>query len=208
MLEVEDETNHLLATRPAFGGNVMATIVCPNHRPQMATVRPGVMKMRDYDEARTFELVEKDMEIPEACNNVEILEIVQTKTETANIQEADILVSGGRGVGSKEGFKLLEEVAEKLGGMVCASRACTDENWIGKDRQVGQTGQTVRPKLYIACGISGAIQHVAGMEDSELIVAINKDETASIFDIADIGIVGDLHKVLPAFIAELDKAAK
>lgn len=207
ILEIEDETNHLLATRPAFGGNVMATIICPKHRPQMATVRPGVMKMLDYDENRSFELIEKDMEIPTECNNVEILEVVKTKTGAANIQAADVLVAGGRGVGSKEGFKLLEQVAEKLNGMVCASRACTDENWIEKDRQVGQTGQTVRPKLYIACGISGAIQHVTGMEDSEWIVAINKDETASIFDIADIGIVGDLHKVLPAFVKELDKVA-
>lgn len=204
-LEIEDETNHLLATRPAFGGNVMATIVCPNHRPQMATVRPGVMQMIAYDENRSFEFVEKKMDIPESCNNVEILEVVKTKTEKANIQDADILISGGRGVGSKEGFEILEKVAEKLGGMVSASRACTDENWIAKDRQVGQTGQTVRPKLYIACGISGAIQHVAGMEDSELIVAINKDETSTIFDVADIGIVGDMHKVLPAFLEELNK---
>lgn len=208
ILEIEEETNHLLATRPAFGGNVMATILCPKHRPQMATVRPGVMAMNPYDEARSFELVEKQMDIPESCNNVEILEVVKTKSESASIQDADILVSGGRGVGSAEGFKLLEKVADKLGGMVSASRACTDENWIAKDRQVGQTGQTVRPKLYIACGISGAIQHVAGMEDSDFIVAINKDESASIFDVADIGIVGDMHKILPAFLEELEKLEK
>ena len=205
VLEIEEETNHLLATRPAFGGNVMATIICPKHRPQMATVRPGVMEMRPYDESRPFELIQKEIDIPASCDNVEILEVVKTKSTSADIQEAPILVSGGRGVGGKEGFALLEQVASKLGGMVSASRACTDENWIEKDRQVGQTGKTVRPKLYIACGISGAIQHVAGMEESELIVAINKDETASIFDVADIGLVGDLHKILPAFLEELSK---
>ena len=204
-MEIEEETNHLLATRPAFGGNVMATIICPKHRPQMATVRPGVMEMRPYDESRPFELIQKEIDIPASCDNVEILEVVKTKSTSADIQEAPILVSGGRGVGGKDGFSLLEQVASKLGGMVSASRACTDENWIEKDRQVGQTGKTVRPKLYIACGISGAIQHVAGMEESELIVAINKDETASIFDVADIGLVGDLHKILPAFLEELSK---
>ena len=208
ILDIEEGTNHLLATRPAFGGNLMATILCPKHRPQMATVRPGVMKMNAYDETRPFELLKKEIDIPDRCNNVEILEVVKTKSESEDIQDADILVSGGRGVGSAEGFKLLEQVADKLGGMVSASRACTDENWILKDRQVGQTGKTVRPKLYIACGISGAIQHVAGMEDSDFIVAINKDESASIFDVADIGIVGDLHKILPAFLEELEKSTK
>ena len=148
ILEIDETTNNLLATRPAFGGNVMATIVCPDHRPQMATVRPGVMQKNEYDESRTFTITKKEMNIPAACDNVEILDVVMTKSEVSNIQDAGILISGGRGVGSKEGFKVLEEVAAELGGMVSASRAATDEDWISAETQVGQTGKTVRPQLY------------------------------------------------------------
>lgn len=202
-LEVHDESKDLLMTRPAFGGNIMATIICPNHRPQMATVRPGVMKKLPYTSTATCVVERLPLNIPKSCNNVEILEVVKVKSEKINIQDADILISGGRGMGSLEGFKILEELATELGGTISSSRASVDNNWVDKDRQVGQTGKTVRPNLYIACGISGAIQHLSGMDESDFIIAINKDETAPIFDVADVGIIGDVHKVLPAFIQEL-----
>ena len=202
-LDIQEETGNLMMTRPAFGGNIMATILCPDHRPQMATVRPGVMQRTAADKGRTGEIIRLDWTVPAEHKNVEILEVVKSCAEALDIQDARILVSGGRGMGGPEGFKLLEELAAELGGTVSASRAAVDAGWIAKDRQVGQTGKTVRPNLYIACGISGAIQHLAGMEESDYIVAINRDETAPIFEVADYGIVGDLFKVVPLLIDEL-----
>ena len=196
-LVIDEETGLLLMTRPAFGGNIMATIVCENHRPQMATVRPGVMKALDADSSRTGAIEQFNVVFADSDMNVKVLETVKTDHKTVDITEAKILVSGGRGVGSADNFRLLEELAATLGGEVAASRACVDSGWISSDRQVGQTGKTVRPDLYLACGISGAIQHAAGMENSDYIVAINKDEGAPIFGIADLGIVGDLNKILP-----------
>ncbi|MGL4608029.1 MAG: electron transfer flavoprotein subunit alpha/FixB family protein [Eubacteriaceae bacterium] len=196
-LEIDESNKNLKMTRPAFGGNIMATIVCPNHRPQMATIRPGVMEKISPIENPDPMIEAFDLVIPETCFNVEILDVVKSIAEKMDITEAKILISGGRGLGSPENFKLLEDLGDVLGGTTCASRACVDAGWVEKNIQVGQTGKTVRPNLYIACGISGAIQHVAGMEDSELIIAINKDETAPIFDIADFSIVGDVTKILP-----------
>ena len=187
----------LLMTRPAFGGNIMATLMCPRTKPQMATVRPGVMKMIAKDEARVGELVKFDVNFTDADMNIEILEVVKSEHAHVDLTEAKLIVSGGRGVGSAAGFDVLYDVADALGAEVGSSRACVDAGWIAKDRQVGQTGKTVRPELYMACGISGAIQHVAGMENSELIIAINKNESAPIFEVADLGIVGDLKAILP-----------
>ncbi len=196
-LEVDEETSNLLMTRPAFGGNIMATIICPEHRPQMSTVRPGVMPMADADTARTGEITPFKVAFETADMNVKILEVVKETKHKVNIEDANILISGGRGIGKPENMKTLEGLADKLGGTVSASRAVVDAGWIDRNNQVGQTGKTVRPDLYFACGISGAIQHLAGMEESEFIVAINKDETAPIFDSADLGIVGDVHKIIP-----------
>ncbi|SHF23122.1 electron transfer flavoprotein subunit alpha/FixB family protein [Caloramator proteoclasticus] len=202
-LDVDEETKNLLMTRPAFGGNIMATIECPNHRPQMSTVRPGVFSVPCADYERRGEVERFDVSIKEEDIKVKIEEIVKSMKEKIDITEADIIVSGGRGVGSKEGFTLLKELADTLGGIVAGSRAAVDSGWIEKDRQVGQTGKTVRPKLYIACGISGAIQHLAGMQESEYIVAINKDSDAPIMAVADLAIVGDLYKVVPELIKEI-----
>ena len=187
----------LLMTRPAFGGNIMATLMCPRTKPQMATVRPGVMKMIAKDETRKGELVEFKVDFTAADMNVEIVEAVKSDKKSVDLAEAKLIVSGGRGVGSAEGFDVIRDMADALGAEVGSSRACVDAGWIEKDRQVGQTGKTVRPDLYMACGISGAIQHVAGMENSELIIAINKNESAPIFEVADLGIVGDLKQILP-----------
>ena len=189
--------NQLLMTRPAFGGNTIATIACPNFRPQMATVRPGVMQKLPKDASKKAVVEEFNPGFTPDNKYVEILEVVKSVADTVDIMDAKILVSGGRGVGSAENFKLLEDLAEVLGGTVSCSRAVVDAGWKSKDLQVGQTGKTVRPTLYFAVGISGAIQHLAGMEESDVIVAINKDETAPIFDVADYGIVGDLNKILP-----------
>jgi electron transfer flavoprotein alpha subunit len=204
-LEINEDNNDLMMTRPAFGGNIMATIECPDHRPQMATVRPGVMKKADKDTTKRVEIEKFSVKIEEKDKTYEILEVVEEKTNKIDIQEANILVSGGRGVGNPDNFKLLEDTAQILGGVVSSSRAAVDSDWMPKEVQVGQTGKTVRPDLYIACGISGAIQHLAGMEESEFIVAVNKDETAPIFEASDVGIVGDLNKVLPALNQELKK---
>ncbi|WP_312811601.1 electron transfer flavoprotein subunit alpha/FixB family protein [Sedimentibacter sp.] len=201
----EPEKLNLMMTRPAFGGNIMATIACPNHRPQMATVRPGVMQSAKYSEANPVNVEEYKINIPKECKNVEILEVTKIIQQRMNIEDAKILVSGGRGMHGSENYAVLEELADLLGGTISASRAAVDAGWVPKDRQVGQTGKTVRPNLYIACGISGAIQHLAGMEESEFIIAINKDETAPIFDVADVGIVGDIFKVVPLLIEELKK---
>ncbi len=198
--------NQLLMTRPAFGGNTIATIACPYNRPQMATVRPGVMQKITPISGATAEIIEYNPGFTKNDNYVEILDIVKAVSDTKDIMDAKILVSGGRGVGSKENFKILEDLAEVLGGTVSCSRAVTDSGWLPKDLQVGQTGKTVRPNVYFAIGISGAIQHVAGMEESDLIIAINKDESAPIFDVADYGIVGDLNKIVPKLTAELKTA--
>jgi len=204
----EPEKLNLMMTRPAFGGNIMATIACPDHRPQMATVRPGVMKALKSDDTREVNIEEFKIEIPAECKNVEILDVVKIIQERMNIEDAKVLVSGGRGMKGPENYAMIEELAHLLGGTISASRAAVDAGWVAKDRQVGQTGKTVRPNLYIACGISGAIQHLAGMEESEFIIAINKDETAPIFEVADVGIVGDIFKVVPQLIEELKKEGR
>ncbi len=205
-LAIEENGRNLLMTRPAFGGNIMATIVCKQHRPQMATVRPGVMQRISPIENPKCEIINFAVANLEDGKNISILDIIQKVTSKMDIGEANILVAGGRGMGSQENFKLLEDLAKVLGGSVASSRASVDAGWVEKELQVGQTGTTVRPNLYIACGISGAIQHLAGMEESEVIVAINKDPSAPIFDVADFGIVGDVRKILPA-ITEKIKAA-
>lgn len=195
--------NQLLMTRPAFGGNTIATIACPEFRPQMATVRPGVMQKAPKVEGAKAVVEEFNPGFTPDNKYVEILEIVKSVVDTVDIMDAKILVSGGRGVGSPENFKLLDDLAEVLGATVSCSRAVVDAGWKPKDLQVGQTGKTVRPNVYFAIGISGAIQHLAGMEESDIIVAINKDETAPIFDVADYGIVGDLNKIVPALTEKL-----
>ena len=203
----EQKHNQLLMTRPAFGGNTIATIACPDNRPQMATVRPGVMQKIDPIEGAKAEVIEYNPGFTPDNKYVEIVDIVKSVTDTVDIMDAKILVSGGRGVG-EEGFGMLKELAEVLGGEVSCSRAVVDNGWQPRDIQVGQTGKTVRPNVYFAIGISGAIQHVAGMEESDIIVAINKDETAPIFDVADYGIVGDLNKIVPALTEKLRAVVK
>ena len=198
--------NQLLMTRPSFGGNTIATIACPNFRPQMATVRPGVMQKAERVEGAQAVIEEFNPGFVPNNKYVEILDIVKAVSDVEDIMDAKILVSGGRGVGSAENFKLLDDLAEALGGTVSCSRAVVDAGWKSKDLQVGQTGKTVRPHVYFAIGISGAIQHLAGMEESDIIIAINKDETAPIFDVADYGIVGDLNKILPALTEKIKEA--
>ena len=200
--------NQLLMTRPAFGGNTIATIACPNTRPQMATVRPGVMQKLEPVKGAKAEVIEYNPGFTPDNKYVEILKVVKEAKSAENIMDAKILVSGGRGVGSAENFKMLQDLADVLGGMVSCSRAVVENGWKPVDVQVGQTGKTVRPNLYFAIGISGAIQHVAGMEESDIIVAINKDETAPIFDVADYGIVGDLNKIVPALTEKLRAVVK
>ncbi|MBE5859404.1 MAG: electron transfer flavoprotein subunit alpha/FixB family protein [Butyrivibrio sp.] len=202
----EQKHKQLLMTRPAFGGNTIATIACPDFRPQMATVRPGVMQKIAPVKGAKAEVVEFNPGFKENACYTKILEIVKAVSEVEDIQEAKILVSGGRGVGSAENFKILDDLAKVLHGTVSCSRAVVDSGWKPKDLQVGQTGKTVRPKVYFAIGISGAIQHVAGMEESDLIIAINKDENAPIFDVADYGVVGDLNKIVPALTKKLEAA--
>lgn len=202
-LEIDPETGLLLMTRPAFGGNLLATIICKEFRPQMATVRPGVMKKLAPKENSTAKIIPFKTDLQENNRFVEILQIVKENAGTKDISHAKILVSGGRGVGSKENFKLLEDLADALGGTVSCSRPVVDSGWMPKSCQVGQTGQTVRPHVYFAIGISGAIQHLAGMEESDIIIAINKDETAPIFNTADYGIVGDLNKILPELTRQI-----
>jgi electron transfer flavoprotein alpha subunit len=202
VLDIDPSTGHLHQTRPAFGGNIMATIVTPNHRPQMATVRHKVMKPARRNDAREGEIVDVPYSLLGGVRT-RVLKTIDELTETVNICEADIIVAGGRGLGSRKNFQLLEELAKVLGGAVAATRGAVDEGWIPYAHQVGQTGKTVCPKLYIACGISGAIQHVAGMQSSETIVAINKDRDAPIFNVATYGIVGDVQEVLPVLIKKL-----
>ncbi len=202
-LAIDDKERLLLQTRPAFGGNIMATIICPDFRPQMATVRHKVMSALDADPSRKGEIVREKMDAVLLESKVEYIEFVKDLTQTINIADADIIVSGGRGLGGPENFHLVEELAEAMGGAVGASRAAVDAGWVPYSHQVGQTGKTVQPKLYIACGISGAVQHLAGMQSSKTIVAINKDPDAPIFHAATYGIVGDLFDVLPALTKSL-----
>lgn len=202
-LEIDESERLLLQTRPAFGGNIMATIVCPRHRPQMSTVRPGVMRAPQPDKTRKGTVERVPVEMDEQDLNVKILQVVKEARHRVNLEDAKIIVSGGRGLGGPDGFGLIEQLAEALGGEMGSSRAAVDAGWIDKEHQVGQTGKTVHPDLYVACGISGAIQHQAGMKESKFIVAINKDPAAPIFQIADVGIVGDLYKVIPEMIKQL-----
>ena len=198
--------NQLLMTRPAFGGNTIATIACPHFRPQMATVRPGVMQKNPKEPGRKCEVENFNPGFVPDDLYVEILDVVKKVSDTVDIQDAKILVSGGRGMGGPENFKILDDLAAAIGGTVSCSRAVVDAGWKPKDLQVGQTGKTVRPKLYFAIGISGAIQHLAGMEESDLIIAINKDESAPIFDVADFGLVGDLNKIVPILTQKIIEA--
>lgn len=203
-LDISEEGD-LLMTRPAFGGNLMATIICKEHRPQMSTVRPGVMRLGIKDETRKGEVETVKVTFDSSKFKVRLVEEVKEQRNLIDITEAKILVSGGRGVGSGEGFKVLEELAQTVGAEVSASRAMVDAGVMPHDRQVGQTGKTVRPDVYFALGISGAIQHLAGMEESDYIIAINKDKFAPIFQVADLGIVGDVRKIVPLLTEKLKK---
>ena len=202
----ETKHNQLLMTRPAFGGNTIATIACPDFRPQMATVRPGVMQKAPKEAGKKAVVTEFNPGFTKNNKYVDILEVVKAVSNTVDIMDAKILVSGGRGVGSPENFKILDDLAEAIGGTVSCSRAVVDAGWKPKDLQVGQTGKTVRPNVYFAIGISGAIQHLAGMEESDIIVAINKDESAPIFEVADYGVVGDLNKIVPMLTEKIKEA--
>ena len=204
-LEISEDTKELMMTRPAFGGNLMATIMCTEHRPQMSTVRPGVMQKRDRDDSRQGTIIPFEPKIDTTKIKVKLIENVKENKGTVDITEAKILVSGGRGVGNAAGFEKLQELADVLDAQVSSSRAMVDAGIMPHDRQVGQTGKTVRPDLYIACGISGAIQHLAGMEESDFIIAVNKDKFAPIFKVADVGIVGDVNKVIPLLTERLKK---
>lgn len=209
-LDISDDRD-LLMTRPAFGGNLMATIICKEHRPQMSTVRPGVMRAKAKDESRQGVVETLNVNFDKSKFKVKVLETVKEQKNKTDITEAKVLVSGGRGVGNAEGFAMLEKLAAALNAEVSSSRAMVDAGIMPHDRQVGQTGKTVRPDLYFALGISGAIQHLAGMEESELIIAVNKDKYAPIFNAADLGIVGDVKKVVPLLadrLAAIRKAEK
>lgn len=207
-LDIDKAKGLLVQTRPAFGGNIMATIVCPNHRPQMATVRHKVMKEAGVDRSRKGEVVEVKPKRSHLVSRTELLDVVEELEQTVNLAEADIIVSGGRGLGGQDNFRLIQDFALALGGAVGASRAAVDSGWIPYSHQVGQTGRTVSPKLYIACGISGAIQHLIGMQSSEIIVAINKDPDAPIFKVATYGIVGDLFEVVPELTKKFKEVLK
>lgn len=205
-LGVNEETKDVAWTRPAFGGNLMATIVCSDTRPQMGTVRPGVFKKAEPDTARTAPITKEEIHTPTETILTTVIELIKAVNDSGvKIEEADIIVSGGRGMGKPENFALLKEFADLLGGAVGASRAAVDAGWMPPLQQVGQTGKTVSPKIYFACGISGAIQHLAGMSSSDVIVAINKDPEAPIFDAADYGVVADLFEVIPVLIEEIKK---
>lgn len=204
-LSLDEETGNMAWTRPAFGGNLMATILCPNTRPQMGTVRPGVFKKGIPNESRTGKIIHEDIHIDPSKIRVKLIERVKEVAEAVNLEDAEIIVSGGRGLGKPENFSYIRDLADVLGGAVGSSRAAVDAGWIAHAHQVGQTGKTVAPKIYFACGISGAIQHLAGMSGSDTIVAINKDPDAPIFEVADYGIVGDLFEVIPLLIEEIKK---
>ena len=204
-LDIDEETGNVAWTRPAFGGNLMATIICPNHRPQIGTVRPGVFKKGEAG-AASAEIVKEDLHVPADQIRTQVIELIKEMGgENVDLEGAEIIVSGGRGVGGPEGFDTIKALADVLGATVGASRAAVDAGWIAHAHQVGQTGKTVGPKLYIACGISGAIQHLAGMSGSDVVVAINKDPDAPIFDVADYGVVGNLFEVLPVLVDEIKK---
>lgn len=207
-LEIRESDGMLLQTRPAFGGNIMATIECPHTRPQMATVRPKVMAPAEPDSSRTGEVIILQMPEHRIQSRIEVVETVINNEDQVNIQEVETLVAGGRGLDTEKGFALIRELAEELGGAVAASRAAVDSGWIPYPHQVGQTGKTVSPRIYIACGISGAIQHMVGMQSAEIIVAINRDPSAPIFNIATYGVVGDLYEVVPCLIRRLQEAKK
>ncbi len=202
-LEVDVDTKNLRMTRPAFGGNIMATIMCPDNRPQMATVRPGVMQKMTKDEQAVANVEMFELKFEPNCKYVTVEEIIKKVSNKVDIMDAKILVSGGRGIGGQENFKVLQNLADVIGAEVSSSRASVDAGWTEKEQQVGQTGKTVRPQVYFAIGISGAIQHLAGMEEADIIIAINKDEYAPIFDVADYGIVGDYAKIVPALTEKL-----
>jgi electron transfer flavoprotein alpha subunit/NAD-dependent dihydropyrimidine dehydrogenase PreA subunit len=204
-LSIDPKTRELIQTRPAFGGNIMADIRCSGTRPQMATVRPGVMEKNTIDESRSGNLIEEKPSFPADRMRMSVLEVIDDEASEPDISGADVVIAGGRGVRRPEGFSMLEELAGLLNGTVGASRAAVDAGWIGRSRQVGQTGKTVRPKVYMACGISGAVQHLAGMKGAKVIVAINKDRDAPIFRVADYGFVGDVGEVVPALVRKLKK---
>lgn len=205
-LDIDGETGVMAWTRPAFGGNLMATIQCENTRPQMGTVRPGVFKKAAPDWSRSVEMIKEQLPVPDEAVRTTLIESIQeAAAELVKLEDAEIIVSGGRGLGKAENFSYIRELADALGGAVGASRAAVDAGWIPHVHQVGQTGKTVAPKVYIACGISGAIQHLAGMSGSDCIVAINKDPDAPIFSVADYGVVGDLFQVIPAMVKEIKR---
>lgn len=206
LLKIDPETKELHMTRPAFGGNLMAVIQCRNNRPQMATVRPGVMQPLERDDQRKGIVTVLELDFSDEVKDVEILEVIRKEKKKKDIKDARFIVAGGRGTGSKENFEKLEELADVLGGEIAGSRAAVESGWLDADKQVGQTGKTVKPEVYIACGISGAIQHVAGMENSGIIIGINKNETAPIFEVADLGIVGDMNVIVPLLSEALKKA--
>lgn len=206
-LDPTDPSTGIKQTRPAFGGNLMATIICPKTRPQMSTVRPGVMQKRDKVEGAKGELTVYKPQIAESDIHIKLVDIVKSAKELVSLTDAEIICSGGRGLGGPEGFELIEKLADKVGGVVGASRAAVDSGWIDQSHQVGQTGTTVKPKIYFACGISGAIQHQAGMKDSDIIIAINKDPGAPMMELADYALCGDLKKVIPELIAQWDTEA-
>ena len=202
-LEIDPEDKKIKQTRPAFGGNLMATIVCPNHRPQMSTVRPGVMEKACYKDGRKGDIVSLKVDFKEGDIRTKIVEIIKTSQQTVSLTDAEIIIAGGMGLKNAEGFDMLKKLADRLGGTIAASRAAVDAGWIDHAYQVGQTGTTVKPKIYFACGISGAIQHLAGMQEAEYIVAINSDDNAPIFEVADYGLCGNLFEIIPAFLEEL-----
>jgi len=207
-LDIDPENKNLLMTRPAFGGNLMATIVCGDHRPQMSTVRPGVFEKLTKDDTRKGEIQKIAANLTEADIRTRVVEVVKVAKDIVDIGEAKVLVAGGRGIESKEGFDMLKELADALDGTVAGSRAAIDNGWLDKECQVGQTGKTVRPNLYVACGISGAIQHLAGMQDSDYIIAINKDADAPVMKIADLALVGDYKKIISELIAQIKDITK
>lgn len=205
-LDIDKEKKILIQTRPAFGGNIMAQIICPNFRPQMATVRHKVMPESDNDPSRKGEIIKESFDVNNQDKRIKFLDFVKEAISTVNLAEADIIVSGGRGLGESGNFKLIEELAQSIGAAVGSSRACVDAGWISYSHQVGQTGMTVCPKIYFACGISGQIQHLVGMQSSKIIIAINKDADAPIFKVANYGIVGDLFKVIPLLTKKLKQS--
>lgn len=204
-LSLDSETKNLIHTRPTYGGNIMAEILCPSKRPQMCTIRPNAMEKLDPDSSKTGELIDVAVNLSEKDLRTKVLEIIEKVGGEISLTDAQIIVSGGRGLGDEKGFELIRELANTLHAAVGASRAAVDAGWISYDHQVGQTGKTVGPKLYIACGISGALQHLAGMKTSDVIVAINNDEEAPIFSVANYGILGDLYEILPVMIEAFKK---